>query len=135
MGKFNDRDYKYMGFVYTEGYGKWANYIQRLIVDLDILIRPWWVPRWVLNATYKTHGFGMYRWQWKLTMWWMNYCNQYILRYPLHISDIKEKYATLRIYVSTTEQLNLYIDGVVRKCDYICDECGCNIKKPYGEGW
>lgn len=66
---------------------------------------------------------------------WINDFNEKNQNSRIHISQIKEKYGTLRFYTSTSfDELDKLIDEAENKSEVTCETCG-QPGKMRGKGW
>lgn len=117
------KKYRYLGYTYVDVSG-WNKIVNELLDNLDKL-RPWYLPRMLLNIMYYlAYGNSIVITR---SRFWARIFDKYI--YPkinyLRITDIKEKYGTLRIYYNGGNNLvNLLIDCTTLLSESICYECG-----------
>lgn len=110
--------YRYMGAVYPETSEFWKPAILTMLGDIDKYIRPWWMPRIILNTIYDvSHKKG------KTTNW---YWNQVLesLHSLAYVHQIKSKFATLRVYGLFSDRVQEIVKVAEGVCDDTCESCG-----------
>ena len=114
--KFNK--YRYLGAVHPETTKFWEPAVLTMLIDIDECIRPWYVPRWTLNTIYDISHKKE-----KATNW---YWNQVLVSFTseAYISQIKSKFATLRVYGIFSDKVQEIIKIAEEKCDNTCENCG-----------
>ncbi len=130
--------YLYMGYTYTGTIGGWENHTKELIYNLDKLVRPCYLPKFILNLLYYL-AFGNFVWYVR-NKFFYKFWNKHIQHRicDLHITDIKEKWGNLSIYYTGDLPIQILIDGYVEESNNICYECGTTsqkCKKIYINGW
>jgi len=68
---------------------------------------------------------------------WGLLINRIYDRLPLsaYVSDVKEKYGSLRVYIDNVDQgIYDFLDGIERESCSVCEECG-ERGKPRKGGW
>ncbi|RAW02614.1 hypothetical protein DQQ10_00430 [Pseudochryseolinea flava] len=106
--------------------------VTKAVADIEKHMWPQWLPWYVCNlihwlATGNSVVRIKYRWAFNL--------RQRLTKGQM-ITDIKEKYATLRIYGSFCSEIDEIIKQAVRACNETCQECGCKgaVDRVYA-GW
>ena len=125
--------YRYMGYTHLSIPDGWVPIVKQMLRDIDKKIRPWYIPRFVLNWIYLlAHGNSVVR-----VRSWFFY--RIIQKIPVFskcfISDIKDKYAELRVYGSFSPEIEKIVDAAVEKSNFTCERCGSTYKvevKDYG---
>ena len=115
------KKYIHVGNSYATGApAGWVHIVEQAIIRIEKIMWPTWMPmflkRWI---HYLATGNSYVR----IKYWWA-----YNLRRKLtggqSITDIKEKYARLRIYASAGQEIDDIIHETILKCDGICQNCG-----------
>ena len=124
--------YSYLGYTYLSIPEPWKLIVSRFLQDVDKIIRPWYIPRIFLNIVNNlATGRSVVRIR---SHFWLR-----VLEYFTHgvqISDIKDKYATLRIYGSFTDGIQELADKAEEECTHICEKCGSREDVDfYGVHW
>jgi hypothetical protein len=124
--------YRHIGYSSTGVPFGWVPLVERAIVDIERAMWPKYMPlflkRWIhYLATGNSVVRVKYRWAYKLRTW---------LTRGQIIHDIKDKYAGLRIYGSTGEEIYAVIEKVTEECDKTCEKCGSQEEvEVVGKGW
>jgi len=109
-----------MGYSYPGVPGPWQPIVEKAIIEMEKEIWPQrWLPRFVKRwIHWLATGGSVVR----VKYWWA-----YRLREKLahgSITDIKDKYAGLRIYGSFNDKCYEIIDQAEKECDETCEACG-----------
>jgi len=153
--KYNTRKFRYLGYTYLCVPEPWQPIVYELLVNIDKVVKPKYVPRFLLNLLH----FFAYGWTAKKGPKWLpnfiRYCIGWFRpygqvvgirhrgAYKLHsklincvITDIKTKYASLRIYGYFPWYVQSMVEGASDLCDQTCEVCGSTEDvKPTEEGW
>lgn len=113
------KKYSHVGYSYLGVPDAWKPIVKKAVIELEKEMWPqWWLPmfakRWI-------HWLAMGQSIWHVRCWWA-----YKLRNKLargSISDIKDKYAGLRIYMSGTDKMYEIIERAEKECDETCESC------------
>lgn len=128
MKKFNYKDYKYLGYVYAGVPQGWKPIVEKMIIDIDKLVRPRYLPKFVLNAVrYLATGNSVVR----LRSYFWHGVHRYLSSVKGHfafIYDIKEKYAGLRVYGGFTKDVETIVEAAIEEADKTCQQCGSRVK-------
>jgi len=114
------KKYRHVGYSYPSVPKGWKPIVKNAIVEIEKEMWPRWIPFFIKKAIhYLATGNSVvqikYQWAYKLRSKLTDSCM---------ISDIKEKYATLRIYTYGNEKINAIIEMAENLCDTTCMECG-----------
>lgn len=116
--KFYDK-YRHVGYSYPGVPQGWVKITEDVIRKIEAEMWPRWMPmflkRWIhYLATGNSVVRVKYWWAYNLRTWLTG--GQVIL-------DVKEKYATLRIYVSGNDKVDKIITEAEEQCERTCQEC------------
>lgn len=126
------KKYRHVGISYPNVPQGWVPIVMRTIVFIEKEMWPRWMPfrlkrfiHWLAN------GNSVVR----VKYWWAYRLRQYLTKGQM-ITDIKEKYATLRIYGYFGKEIDTIIEMAEIECSDTCQQCGSrdNVKMN-GEGW
>ncbi len=114
------KKYRHIGYSYVGVPEGWKPVVEKAIIEIEKEMWVRWLPmrvkRWIhYLATGNSVYYIKFRWANKLRK---------KLTGGQMITDIKEKYATLRIYCFANEKINEIIDKAVKECDETCQSCG-----------
>jgi hypothetical protein len=117
--------YKYLGYAYSDMAG-WTDIVKNLLYTLDKVTRPWWFPLWLVNSLYylSTGNSVVLIRSWFWYNFFENVIRKYILKEYVSITDIKEKWGTLRIYYSGSKLPSDLIDSAIEDSYNVCYNCG-----------
>jgi hypothetical protein len=130
------RKYFYLGYNYPGVPEPWQPIIIETLKKIDKVVRPWYIPLFLMNFI-KYMGFGD-------SVYYIKYRPWYYLHHKLTkgvlITDIKDKYAGLRIYGYFNDEIDKIIDWAEDECDKTCEKCGSrddveNWSVNKGKGW
>jgi hypothetical protein len=126
------KKYKYLGYTYLSIPSGWQDIVADMLVRIDKTTRPWYIPRVLLNWL---HWLGTGGSVVRVRSWfWFNIFKK--LYSDCAITDIKDKYAGLRVYYSATDEVSKIIEDVIETCDKTCEGCGSTKSvKVVGKGW
>lgn len=114
--KFSHVGYSHLGVP-----GPWKPHAMSAIKDIEKLMWPqWWLPMWTKRLIhYLATGWSVVR---------LNYRFWYNIRERLTkgciIRDVKDKYASIRIYLSGTEEMYNIVRKAEELCSITCERCG-----------
>lgn len=115
------KKYRHVGYSHA-GVGKgWKSIVEKAIVDIEKVMWVRWLPFWAKRlihflATDNSVVRVKYQWAHRLRNH-LTGCGQMI-------RDIKDKYASLRIYATAGKEMQEIIDRAVKECDETCEACG-----------
>jgi hypothetical protein len=126
------RKYSYLGYTYPNVPQPWVPIVNRLLKSMDEIVRPKWIPAIILNVinAFATGGSVVM----VKNRFWNNVLSK--ITKGIRIFDIKDKYATLRVYGSFSDEIYALIDKAEKECENTCEKCGSqdNVFE-YGHGW
>lgn len=112
------KKYRYLGAVYPEVSIFWEPAILNMLKKIDKLVKPKFIPRIILNLirdfAYKNTVLKNWYWAYVLNM----YSNQ------AYITQIKSKFAALRIYGEFSNEVQKIVLETQAICNNICEQCG-----------
>ena len=127
------KKYKHIGYSYPGVPKGWVDITERALVKIEKVMWPyWWMPFFVKRLIhYLATGNSVvrvkYRWALKL---------RDKLTHGQMVQDVKDKYATLRIYCYGGEEMNKIIEEAEKECIATCEECGSKDDvKMFDTGW
>lgn len=110
-----------MGYTYTSVPDGWVPIVKQMLRDIDKEIRPWYVPRFLLNWLYLlAHGNSVVRVR-------SQFAYTILQKIPTFskcfIMDIKDKYAELRVYGAFSPEVEKIIDAAIEQSNLTCERC------------
>lgn len=129
--KFHEK-YSHVGYSYAGVPNAWVTIVEQAIREIEKVMWPRWLPMPVCRLIHwLATGDSVVR----VKYWWA-----YRLRERLTggqiIMDIKEKYATLRIYGSFGGKINDIIRRAEKECNQTCQDCGSKTEvEKVNLGW
>ncbi len=125
------KKYQYLGYTYPGVSKHWVPIVEEMLVKIDKQIRPWYIPRFILNVI---HYWATNNSVVQVESWfWYNLFHKII---PITIMDIKDKYAELRVYGSFTKEVQEIVDWAEKECELTCEKCGSRSDVQYcGDRW
>ncbi len=126
------KKYRHVGYSYAGVPIGWNNIVERAVIDIEKAMWPRWMPmflkRWIhYLATGNSVVRVKFRWAYSLRQKLTGGCM---------ITDIKDKYAGLRIYCYGNSEMNDIIDRAEDECDKTCEICSSNEDvEIYDHGW
>lgn len=117
--EFSDR-YHHVGYPYLGVPVPWKPVVQKCVIEIEKLMWPQWMPFWLKRLIhYLATGNSVVR----VRYWWAYNLERRITKGAI-IQDIKDKYATLRIYGYFSDPMYELIKTAEKECSEICEECG-----------
>jgi hypothetical protein len=130
--------WKHLGNAWPSVPAGWTHIVMNALPKLEPLLwRHWWIPRFVKRwIRWSTCGFSIVR----IKYWWA----YDLFEHKWHltrgsISQIKEKFGTLRIYMSGyNDEIDAIIKEAEDECSETCQRCASTYKAelcstgPYG---
>lgn len=105
--------YRYLGKVIPEVPDTWKPVIMKMLFEVDSIIRPWYLPRFVLNLLADNRKVGN---------------NSFPLINSIHkkiyITQIKQKFGSLRVYGEFPKECDPVITTAINTCKDTCEYCG-----------
>ncbi len=114
------KKYRHIGYSYGAVGKGWKPIVEKALIDIEKEMWPKWMPkflcRWIHffatgNSSVNVKYFWAHRLRDKLT-------DRQI------ITDVKEKFAGLRIYAFAGKEINEIIKRATKECDETCENCG-----------
>lgn len=115
------KKYRHIGISYPNVSKAWVPIVERAIIDIERVMWPQrWLPMFVKRLIhYLATGNSVvrikYRWAYKI---------REKLTHGQIIQDIKDKYATLRIYCHAGDEIYKIIEAAEKECLETCERCG-----------
>lgn len=112
--------YRHIGYSYPGVPKGWVPIVEKAIVDIEKVMWPRWIPLFVKrlihflatdNSVVRIRSQFWYKVRKKLTKGQM-------------ITDIKDKFASLRIYGYFGKEIEAIIDRAETECEGTCETCG-----------
>ena len=127
-------NYRYLGYTYPSVPDGWEPIVRQMLRDIDRKIRPWYVPRFILNWMYwLASGNSVVRVR---SRFFYNFNKRFAVFRKCFITDIKDKYGGLRVYGGFSDEVEKIVDAAVQKCDTTCEKCGSEEEvKIVNTGW
>jgi hypothetical protein len=118
--KYNPKKYKHIGYSWPGVPKGWEPIVEKALIEIEKEMWPRWIPmflkRWIhYLATGNSVVRIKYRWAYKLRS---------LLTNGQCIQDVKEKYATLRIYAYARKEICDIIEKAEKECNDTCQDCG-----------
>ena len=129
----NFSKYRYLGNVQPEVPESWKPIILRMLKDIDSIIRPWYMPRSVLNRM-----IGEKRKPITKDLFNQVIDGTYVdlLVENTYITTIKQKFASLRISGTYPLKVEKIINKTEELCNNTCEFCGnSNTSTVTIKGW
>ena len=132
MMKFKEEKYSHVGYHYASVPKGWKSIIEKAIQDIEKEMWPRWIPMFIKrkihylatgNSVVMVKNIFWYKVRKKLTKGQM-------------ITDIKDKFAGLRIYGYFGPEIEEIVKKAENECYGTCERCGSNQKvRTVGKGW
>jgi hypothetical protein len=109
---------EYLGRVYPETSQHWYPPILEMLEKMDKVAVSKWTPRWFLKLVYKTALYknGRVRFE--------SVYKLFKKMVKIEITQIKSKFAGLRVYGDFPNEVTPMIQQAEIHCDLICENCG-----------
>ena len=124
--------YRHIGYSYPGVPKAWVPIVEEAIVKIEKEMWPSWIPMFLKrkihfwatgNSVVRIESQFWYKVRTKLTKGQI-------------IHDIKDKYASLRIYGNFNDAIEKIISEAEKKCENTCEKCGSNESvKSVNYGW
>lgn len=115
------KKYRYLGAVAPETPEVWKPIVFKMIQDIDRIVKPEYVSRWFLNWLYDkardSRGLVIRPFLDKIL-------NKLID--DINITQIKQKFATLRVYGIFNKNVEVIVKATEAICANTCEDCGRN---------
>lgn len=119
--ELNFYKYRYLGAVAPEVPETWKPIIFKMIEDIDKIIKPKFISRWFLNFLYdKSHN--------KRGLVVIPFLDKILSKLidGTNITQIKQKFATLRVYGTFNSNVCIITRAAESTCNNTCESCGNN---------
>jgi len=127
------KKYRYLGYWYPGVPEHWKPIVLNMLKEMDEYIKPKLVPRFIYNwvAWFARRGSVV---NVSNNFW---YKISYYLNKGNFITDIKDKYATLRVYGYFDNSVDEIIEKAEKLCENTCERCGGTeeVKDIAIKGW
>ena len=114
------RKYKHVGYSYLGVSDHWKPIVAQAVIEIEKNMWVHWLPffvkRWI---HWLATGNSVVR----IKYWWAYHLKNKLTHHQM-ITDIKDKYAGLRIYGYFNDYCNQIIKQAERDCDRTCEWCG-----------
>jgi len=126
------KKYRHIGYSFPGVSKGWKVIVEKSIVDIEREMWPGWIPLFVKRLIhYLATGNSVVRV--KSRFWYK--IRQKLTRGQI-ITDIKDKFAELRIYGNFGPEIESIIERAERECYETCEKCGSNERvKKFGRNW
>lgn len=130
--KYNPKNYRYLGYTYPDVPKSWKPIVIQLIKDIDKIARPKWLPRFLANwFKWLAQGNSVVMVR---SRFWNKIFDKIGIKCYIH--QIKDKYATLRVYASATDDVYALIELAEKAADNTCEHCGSTDRvEEIGRSW
>ena len=124
--------YKHIGYSYPSVPEGWLKIVEKAIVDIEKEMWPRWIPMFIKRiihylATGNSVVYVKYR-------FW-NKVRKKLTKGQM-VTDIKDKFASLRIYGYFGPEIEEIIEKAEDECYRTCEKCGSNKHvRTMGKGW
>ncbi len=114
------KKYRHIGYSYGAVGKGWKPIVEKALIDIEKEMWPKWLPFWSKRLVHKL-GMGN-------TVYFVRNRFFYWIRQKLTggqiITDVKVKFAGLRIYAFAGKEINEIIKRATKECDETCENCG-----------
>lgn len=127
-----ENKFSYLGYTYLSVPHGWISIIEEMLVKIDKEVRPWFIPLWFANLVNElaTNGSVVYVKSW----FWYKILNK--ITKGIRITDIKDKYAGIRVYGYFNDDIDKIVEWVEDECEKTCEVCGSRSDvKVSGKNW
>lgn len=124
--------YKHIGYSYPSVPDGWKSIVEKAIIDMEKEMWPRWIPMFIKRKIhYLATGNSVVN---------IKYRFWYKVRKKLTkgqmVTDIKDKFAGLRIYGYFGDEIEAIIKKAEDECYGTCERCGSQQKvRTVGKGW
>jgi len=124
--------YKHIGYSYPSVPDGWKSIVEKAIIDMEKEMWPRWIPMFIKRKIhYLATGNSVVN---------VKYRFWYKVRKKLTkgqmVTDIKDKFAGLRIYGYFGDEIEAIIKKAEDECYGTCERCGSQQKvRTVGKGW
>lgn len=117
----NFNKYRYLGATAPEVPEVWKPIVLKMIEDIDRVVKPEFVPRWFLNFLYDKSRNK----QGLITRSYLDKILNNLIN-NIRITQIKQKFATLRVYGIFNNDVDIIVKATEATCANTCEFCGRN---------
>ena len=124
--------YKHIGYSHPAVPEGWKSIVEKAIVDIEKEMWPRWIPMFIKRiihylATGNSVVYVKYQFWYKVRK---------RLTKGQMVTDIKDKFAGLRIYGHFGDEIEAIVEKAEVECYRTCERCGSNQKvRTVGKGW
>jgi hypothetical protein len=124
--------YKHIGYSYPAVPNGWKSIVEKAIIDIEREMWPRWIPMFIKRKIhYLATGNSVVRVKYRF---WHKVRNK--LTKGQMVTDIKDKFAGLRIYGHFGDEIEAIVKKAEEECYRTCERCGGNQKvRTIGKGW
>jgi len=112
--------YRHIGYSYPGVPNGWKPIVEKAIIEIEKEMWPRWIP---LSLKRKIHYWATGNSAIRIENTFWHYLRSKLTRNQI-ITDIKDKYATLRIYGFYGESIGKIVKEAEKSCDETCESCG-----------
>lgn len=132
--KFHKK-YRHVGNSYADASvpAGWIPIVKKAIIEIEKLMWPRWMPKFLKRLIHHLATGGSFV---KIKYYWAYKLRGKLTKHCI-IQDIKEKFASLRIYGSFTYEMQNVITEAERECNITCQQCSSKeeVKNVTDDGW
>ena len=126
--------YNHVGYSYLSIPTPWGPVVKQCIIDIEKLMWSKYLPFWFKRLIhYLATGNSVVR----IKYWWAHRLRNYLTGHTM-IQQIKDKFATLRIYGYFSQEMETLISKADKQCQNTCEYCGSNdevVRNTTHTGW
>jgi hypothetical protein len=124
--------YRHIGYSYPSVPNGWKSIVEKAIIDIEKEMWPRWIPMFIKRIIhYLATGNSVVRVKYRF--WYKVRKN---LTKSQMVTDIKDKFAGLRIYGYFGDEIEAIIEKAEEECYRTCERCGSNQRvRTVGKGW
>lgn len=123
--------YRHVGYSHPSVPVPWIPIVEDAIVKIEREMWPKWMPMWSKRLI---HYLATDNSVVRIKYWWAHKIERKLRKGML--TQIKDKYATLRMYGYHTKEMQEIIEQAQKKCSETCEQCGSKENVEIrGESW
>ena len=129
-----EKKYSHIGNAWVSVPKGWVSIVEGALIEVEKLMWPQrWMPMCIKRIITKLATGGSVV---RIKFWWAYHLRERLTKGCI-VQDIKEKYASLRIYGSFTKEMRQIIERAEKECHETCQDCGSkkNVKCIEDHGW
>ncbi|MGV8961943.1 MAG: hypothetical protein ACOH2V_01000 [Candidatus Saccharimonadaceae bacterium] len=112
--------YKYLGNVMPSIPKVWEPIVLKMLIDIDVIVRPWYIPKFIMN-----YMVGKKRKPISVDLFHKIIDSRIdFLLQDVYISQIKQKFASLRVLGTFSTQIQKIVTDTEMLCKNTCEICG-----------